>query len=155
VTRVGAVRRRPLLVALGVVAFLAISFQLARLLTGGGAERSAIVGLLQAQARGDAAGVAARLEGCAPDPACRRRVERLARELRRPGDVDILRLDSGIQARFVSQTGTSRVAWAADAEQGGRAVVQCVQVRREWSFAAGASITLLRLGPPIGGTSDC
>ena len=148
-------RRRPLLVALGVLAFLAISFQLARLLTGGSAERAAIVALLQAQARGDAAGVAARLEGCAADPACRREAERLARELRRPGEVDILRLDSGVEARFVSQTGTSRVAWAADAEKGGRAVVQCVRVRREWSFAAGASISLLRLGPPIGGTSDC
>jgi hypothetical protein len=149
------VRRRPVLVALAVLAFLAISFQLARLLSGGGAERSAIVELLQAQARGDGAAVAARLEGCAPDPGCRARAARLARELRRPGEVDILRLDSGIEARFVSQTGVSRVAWAADAEAGGPAVVQCVRVRREWSFAAGASITLLRLGPPIGGTSDC
>jgi len=149
------VRRRPVLVALGILAFLAISFQLARLLTGGTAERAAIVELLQAQARGDGAAVAARLEGCAPDPACRARVARFARGLRRPGDVDILRLDSGIQARFVSQTGTSRVAWAADPEAGGEAVVQCVRVRRDWSFAAGASITLLDLGPPIGGTSDC
>jgi len=149
------VRRRPLLVALGVLAFLAISFQLARLLTGGTAERAAIVGLLRAQARGDAAGLAARLQGCPPDPACRARVARLARELRRPGEIDILRLDSGIQARFVTQEGVSRVAWAADAEEGGAAVVQCVRVRREWSFAAGASISLLDLGPPIAGTSDC
>jgi len=149
------VRRRRLLIALGVLVFLAISFQLARLLSGGGAERAAIVEVLRAQARGDGAAVAARLEGCAPDPACRRRVDRLARELRRPGELDILRLDSGIEARFVSQTGVSRVAWAADAERGGPAVVQCVRVRREWSFAAGASISLLDLGPPIGGTSDC
>ncbi len=148
-------RRRPLLVALGVLAFLAISFQLARLLSGGNAERAAIVDLLQAQARGDGGAVAAQLEGCAPDPACRAEMARLARRLRRPGEVDILRLDSGIQARFISQTGVSRVAWAADAQAGGPAVVQCVRVRREWSFAAGASITLLRLGPPIGGTSDC
>jgi hypothetical protein len=69
--------------------------------------------------------------------------------------VDVLRLDSGLRARFVSQTGVSRVAWAAGAAEGGAAVVQCVRVRREWSFAAGASITLLDLGPPIGGTSDC
>ncbi len=148
-------RRRPLLIALGVVAFLAISFQLARLLSAGGAERSAIVALLIDQARGDGAAMAARIEGCAPDPACRAEMDRLARRLRRPGDVDVLRLDSGIQSRFVSQTGVARVAWAAGAEEGGAAVVQCVTVRREWSFAAGASITLLRLGPPIGGTSDC
>lgn len=148
-------RRRRTLIALGVLAFLAVSFQLARVLSGSGAERSAIVELLSAQARGDGAAVAARLQGCAPDPACRARVERLARRLRRPGEVDLLRLDSGIGARFVSQTGISRVAWAAGAEEGGAAVVQCVTVRREWSFAAGASISLLDLGPPIGGTSDC
>jgi hypothetical protein len=147
--------RRRLLIALGVLAFLAASFQLARLLAGGGAERSAIVALLQDQARGDGAAIARRLQGCAPDAACRTRVERLARALRRPGEVDVLRLDSGLRARFVSQTGVSRVAWAAGAAEGGAAVVQCVRVRREWSFAAGASITLLDLGPPIGGTSDC
>jgi len=154
-TRVGAVRRRPVLVALGVLAFLAISFQLARLLSGGSAERAAIVELLRAQARGDAAGMAARLDGCPADPRCRARMARLARELRRPGEVDILRLDSGVRARFVTQEGLSRVAWAADAEEGGAAVVQCIRVRREWSFAAGASTSLLALGPPIGATSEC
>jgi hypothetical protein len=47
------------------------------------------------------------------------------------------------------------VPWAADVAAGGEAVVQCITVRRSWSFASGASVTLLRLGTPLPPEKGC
>jgi hypothetical protein len=65
------VSRRALisLVAVGVLAFLAISLLLARYLNTESEERGAVFALLQAQARGDANGMLDRLDGCAEQPA--------------------------------------------------------------------------------------
>ena len=53
-----------LLSGLGVVVFLVISALLARALSVDGAERNAITGLVKSEARGDAAGMAALIQGC-------------------------------------------------------------------------------------------
>jgi hypothetical protein len=65
--------RRPtriLLLVLGLLAFLAVSLGLGRVLSANGAERDAILALVAAQARGDAATMIARIDGCASRPAC-------------------------------------------------------------------------------------
>jgi hypothetical protein len=147
------VRRRGVLIALGVIAFLAVSFQLARFLTAENAERAAVYALLAAQVRGDSAAVARRLEDCA-DP-CARRVEATVGQVRRPGEVKILRLDSAANFTLGQRTARSRVAWAADATSGGEAIVQCVTIRRRWSFVSGASVTLLRLSAPLPPEKSC
>ena len=146
-------RPRGILIALGVLVFLMVSFQLARFLTAENAERAAVFALLGDQARGDARAVVARLEGCTRD--CERRVAATVARARRPGTVKILRLDSAANFTLGERTARSRVAWAADATAGGEAVVQCITIRRSWSFVSGASVTLLRLGAPLPPEKAC
>jgi len=141
------VHRRGVLIALGVVVFLAVSFELARFLTAENTERAAVVALLQDEARGDAGAVARRLEACSG--ACAQRVAAIVARVRRPGKVSILRLDLASGFAVGESISRPRVAWAADAVAGGVAVVQCLTVRRRWSFVSGASVTLLRLGAPL------
>lgn len=146
-------RSRWVLIALGVVAFLAISFELARFLTAQNEERAAIVALLEDQARGDTPAVAARLAAC--DGPCRRELTATVARARRPGKVSILRFDAPGSLGVGARTGRARVAWAADATRGGVAVVQCVTVRRDWGPIAGASVTLLRLSAPLPPEKGC
>ena len=146
-------RRRGILISLGVIAFLAVSLQLARFLTAENAERAAVYALLKDAARGDADAVTRRLDGCVGP--CARRVEATVSDLRRPGEVKILRLDSGANFTLDERTARSRVAWAANATSGGEAIVQCVTVRRGWSFLSGASVTLLRLSAPVPLEKSC
>jgi hypothetical protein len=142
------------LIALAVIAFLTISFELARFLTAEGRERDAIFGLLRAQARGDVGTMLERMPECARDSGCRRLAAANAARLRRPGDPKILSLQSGTSYTLSHATGRSRVAWAI-VDRNGLPVVQCVTVRRGWSFASGASVRLLRLSAPIGNESEC
>lgn len=146
-------RHRGILIALGVVAFLAVSFQLARFLTAENAERAAVYALLADAARGDVRAVAGRLDRCVD--ACARRLVTTVGRVRRPGEVKILRLDSAGSFTLGERTARSRVAWAANATAGGRAVVQCVTVRRGWNLVAGASVTLLRLSAPLPPEKGC
>ena len=139
--------RRRVLIGMGVLVFVAISFQLARFLTAENAERAAVFALLEDQARGDTPAVVRRLEGCTG--ACARDVAATVARARRPGDVKILRHDAGANFTLGERTARSRVAWAADATSGGEAVVQCFTVRRSWSLLSGASVTLLRLSAPL------
>ncbi len=145
--------RRRVLIALGVVVFLAVSFQLARFLTAENVERAAVYALLRDEARGDAGAVAARLEGC--DASCAQRVATIVARVRRPGEVNILRLDLAANFALSERVARSRVAWAADAAAGGVAIVQCITVRRRWSFVSGASVTLLRLSAPLPPEKGC
>jgi hypothetical protein len=65
--------RRPRLIAalaLGVFAFLAVSFLLARALTGTNAERAQILDALRDQAAGNAPALLARMPACAHEPGC-------------------------------------------------------------------------------------
>lgn len=147
--------RRALLsvLAVGLLAFLALSFLLARWLTTENRERSAVYALLQAQARGDAPAMLDRLTGCAEDPACAADVRRNARRLPRRGEIKILAYDSGTSYALGSARGVTRVAWTV--VDRGLPVVQCVDVRRAGTVLAGRVVTLRRLSPPIGRQSAC
>jgi hypothetical protein len=145
-------RVRIALIAVGVLVFLAISALLARVLSVGGAERAAITALVQAEARGDVAGMQARIQGCAESPSCRLRVEADAASLRRPGGVAILELNQSAGFSLSSTLGTARVAWRAG---GSLPVVQCVRVRRAGDALTGLHVELLEISPRIKSDEDC
>jgi hypothetical protein len=142
--------RRWAAVAVAVVVFLAISFLLARWLGTENAERDAVLAVLQAQARGDA-GAMARMVHC-PDDVCRAQLRQDARELRAPGDVTIVRIDSGTSHALTSKTGQTRVVWITPHRL---TTVQCVRVRRSGTPLSGQSVTLLGLSAPIGREAAC
>jgi len=149
------VSRRALipLVAVGALAFAAVSLLLARYLNTEGQERGAVFALLQAQARGDAGAMLQRLDGCAPDPRCAATTRANARRLTRPGEVKILAYDSETAYALGSKRGPTRVAWTVIDR--GLPVVQCVDVERAGTLLAGRAIRLRRLSPPIDRQGTC
>jgi hypothetical protein len=144
-------RRSKLLIAVGVVAFLAISLLLARYLLTENRERDAVYALLRDQARGDTKGMLARLDDC--DARCRAALQADARRLARPGTVKILAYDSSTSYALGGSSGPTRVAWTIVDRQ--LPVVQCVEVRRGGNVLTGATISLLRLSPPIDSQGTC
>ena len=141
------------LIALGVLVFLAISFELARFFNTETQERNAIFALLKAQARGDATAVIARIDGCASDPACRATATRNAARLRRRGEVKILAYDSKTAYALGDKRGPTRVAWTVI--DNGLPVVQCVEVERTGNFLSGLSVAVLSVSRPISNEGDC
>ena len=141
---------RAALIALAVLAFLAASAVLARWLTTENAERDQVTTLLRAQARGDAGGMLRELDGC--DAACRARVGANARRLRRPGAVEVIRLDSGTAHALAGKTAPTRVVWKTP---GTLTVVQCVLVHRAGNALSGLDVRLRSIGPPIGREASC
>ena len=141
--------RRIALVA-GAAAFVVVSLLVARWLLADGAERGEIEALLRAQARGDAAGMARRLEGC--DERCRSDLERLASRLRSEGDLEIVRYDSRTSHATGPETAPTRVVWTTP---GTLPTVQCILVRRTGTALSGPRVTLLRLSAPIGRQDTC
>ena len=146
-------RRARVYIAIGFAAFvfLGLSGLMARALTGAGTERSEVLELVQAQARGDVAAVLTALPGCRAEPACAAVVRDRVRELRRPGEVEILTYTPSVQVALTSRTGVGRVAWRAS---GSDPVVQCVRVRREGPLTGGG-VMLLALSDPIGLAQSC
>jgi hypothetical protein len=147
--------RRPvriLLLALVVVAFLAVSLGLTRVLGANGAERAAVERLIGAQARGDAAAVAAQIDGCGVRPACRVSARLDAARLRSPGRVQVVRLDLSTNFSLGATRGVARVVWTAPRRS---TIVQCVGVRRSGNVLHGISVELESLSHPIGHQSDC
>jgi hypothetical protein len=142
--------RRWVAVAAGIVAFLVISALLARWLGTENAERDAVLSVLQAQARGDAAAMLSEID-CG-DEACRRQVQANAQRLKAPGDVTIVRIDSGTSHALTSKTGQTRVVWITP---GRLTTVQCVLVGRSGTPLSGQSVTLLNLSAPIGREAAC
>jgi hypothetical protein len=146
--------RRPRLIAalaLGVLAFLAISFLLARALTGTNAERARILAALRDQAAGNATGLLARMPACAHEPACASTTRARVARLTLPGEVQIIRFEPSVEATLTRRTGTARVVWRAGE---GRPVVQCARVRREGPLTGGGA-ELLSLSDPIPGEASC
>jgi hypothetical protein len=139
---------------LGVILFLAISGLLARFLSVENLERDDDLALIQAEARGDAAGMVDRLQGCRSNPACTANVHRIVanQRVRRPGNVKILNLESKTAYSLGGSTGPSRVAWTVI---GTLPVVQCLQVRRTGNFLTGIKVALVRISPPISNEDDC
>ena len=147
--------RRPYLLALitaGILLFLVISALLARVLSIDGAERSAIAGLVAAEARGAAADMVRRIAGCRQNPACQARVSENARELARTGKVSILELNPSAGFSLGSTLGTARVAWRAGSSL---PIVQCVRVRRAGNALSGLRVELLEISARIKSDSDC
>ncbi|HEX7292119.1 MAG TPA: hypothetical protein VF250_13425 [Conexibacter sp.] len=147
--------RRPLrilLVVAGLVLFLAVSVALARVLNANGAEQSAIVGLLRAQARGDAPAIVARLQGCATRPACVTEARRLATRLRSPGELELVRLDASTSFSLGGHDGIARVVWKTPSRT---TVVQCVDVHRGGDVIGGLTVELRSLSSPIARQSAC
>jgi hypothetical protein len=146
--------RRPavlIVLAFGLFVFLGLSFLLARGLSGSGAERGKVLDVLEAQARGDAGAVLARLPACRAEPACAQLTRTRVAELRAPGQVEILNYTPSARLTLTRKTGTGRVAWRAGDEL---PVVQCVRVRRDGPLTGGA-VELLALSDPIARESDC
>jgi hypothetical protein len=147
--------RRPariLLLVLGLLAFLAVSLGLARVLSANGAERSAILALVAAQARGDAGAMVARIEGCAQRPACVATARANAAGLRASGRVELVRLDPSTSFSPGGSSGVARVVWKTPSRT---TVVQCVEVRRGGDVIAGLTIVLRGLTRPIGHQAAC
>jgi hypothetical protein len=144
-------RRVKLLVAVGGVVFVAISFLLARYLLTENRERDAVYALLRDQARGDARAMLARLDDC--DARCRAAVATNARRLKRAGTVRILAYDSSTAYALSGASGPTRVAWTIVNRQ--LPVVQCVQVVRGGNVLTGTTISLRRLSLPIDRQGTC
>ena len=146
-------RRTRVYIVIGFLAFvfLGVSALLARGLTGSGTERSKVLDVLEAQARGDADAVLAALPACRVHPACAHVTRDRVAELQRPGDVQILTYDPSVRIALTRQTGTGRVAWRTGST---RPVVQCVRVRRDGPLTGG-DVELLSLSAPIGGEESC
>ena len=146
-------RRARVYIAIGFAAFvfLGLSGLLARALTGAGTERSQVLELLEAQARGDTAAVLEELPACRAQPACEAVMRERVQELRRDGEVEILTYTPSVQVALTTRTGVGRVAWRAG---GSTPVVQCVRVRREGPLT-GADVELLAISEPIDGDQGC
>jgi G:T/U-mismatch repair DNA glycosylase len=142
--------KRPALVAVAVIAFLAVSALVARWLNDDTVERARVVELLRAQARGDAAAML-RAVRCRDAP-CVAVVRANARRLRARGDVKIALYQSQTAHALGSRTKPTRVVWFTP---GRLTTVQCVLVRRAGNVFAGVSVTLLRISAPIGRESSC
>ena len=141
---------RVALLAVAVLAFLAVSAILARWLTTENAERDRVTELLQAQARGDAAGMLDELTDCAG--ACAERARANAARLRRAGEIQVVAYESGTSHTLTAATGPTRVVWkTADT----LTVVQCVEVRRAGNAVTGLDVELLGVSAPIRRTASC
>jgi hypothetical protein len=140
------------LIALGVVVFVLISALLARAFSIDGAEQSAITSVLQAEARGDVAGVVAGIKDCGRDPACRARAATNAAALRTPGQVTMIKFDSSAGFSLGSTLGTARVAWRVG---NGLPIVQCVRVKRAGNVISGLHVELLEISRRIPSDHAC
>jgi len=146
--------RRRLLIALGVIVFLALSALLARFLTSDNLEREKDVALIEAEARGDAAGVISKLSGCRESPSCvaLQRKNASNPRLRRAGEVKVLSLTSATANSPTGATGKTRLAWTV---LGQLPVVQCIEVKRSGNALTGVDVELLNLSAPIDNEADC
>ncbi|RKQ91691.1 hypothetical protein C8N24_1518 [Solirubrobacter pauli] len=124
---------------------------LARALAATGTERSHVLEVVQAEARGDARAVLNATAACARQPACVASTTAFVSKLERGGKVEILQYKPSVQLPLTRVTGTGRVAWRAGEST---PVVQCVRVRRDGP-ASGAKVELLSISPPIGNEAPC
>jgi hypothetical protein len=147
-------RTLKILLAIALVLVAAVAVLLARFLSVENAERSDDLALVEAQARGDAGAMLARLEGCRRAPACVATVRANAAnpQLRRHGSVKILSLKSPTAYATGTATGRTRFAWTV---LGTPAVVQCITVRRTGNPLTGMHVHLLAISAPISGEGVC
>jgi hypothetical protein len=140
------------LIGLGLILFLVVSALLARALSVGGAEDSAITELVKAEAGGNQRGVVSDIFGCRTDPACRSRATAITASLRRAGSVSIIQIQPSTGFSLGGTLGTARVAWLAG---GSLPRVQCVRVRHSGDVLQGFRVELLRVSVRIRSNADC
>jgi hypothetical protein len=147
------VRRARVAIVIGfiVFVFIGLAVLLGRGLTGSVTERGEVLDLVEAQAAGDVEAALAELPACRAEPACARVMRDRVRELRRPGEVEILSYEPSVQVALTNRTGTGRVAWRAGESL---PVVQCVRARRDGPLT-GAGVELLAISAPIGREEPC
>ncbi len=147
-------RRRKIvsLIVAGVALFLVLSALLARSLSVGGAEDSAIADLVKAEARGDLNGVLGLVDGCRQAAACRSRAATNVRALTRAGTVSIIQIQPSAGFSPTSTVGTARVAWLVGSSL---PRVQCMRVRHTGNVLTGFQVQLLKLSVRIRSDADC
>ena len=145
--------KRPLIIAVLVLALLGVSFVVARWINNDTLERGKVVELLRAQMRGDAAAMLRRLEEC-DDRSCVAVVRSNARRLRRDAELKVALYQSQTAHALRSRTKFTRVVWFPAGSEA-ETTVQCVLVRREGNVLAGMTVSLLRVTAPIGRESSC
>ncbi len=145
-------RTKITVIVFGAFVFLGISLLLARALVGTGAERSKVLDILRAEARGDTAAVLDQMPPCRGDSTCARVTAQRTAKLRRPGKVEILSFEPSTQAAFTNVSGTARVAWRTQAKR--FPVVQCVVVRRQGPLTGG-KVEIVSISNPIGLEAPC
>jgi hypothetical protein len=141
-----------LLIAVGLLVFLAASAMLARVWSAGGAETAAITTLVKDEARGDQAGVIAQITGCGADSQCRARAAANVAALRHSGSVSIITFQPSAGFSLTGSTGTARVAWLVGSSL---PIVQCVRVRRAGNAISGLRVQLLTVSLRIRSNTDC
>ncbi len=124
---------------------------LARALAATGTERSRVLEVAEAQARGDVSAVLQATPACARQPACVAATTTFVQRLARPGKVEILQYNPSVQLPLTRVSGTGRVAWRAGTSA---PIVQCVRVRRDGPLS-GAQVELLAISAPIGNEASC
>jgi hypothetical protein len=142
-----------LLIAAVLVLFLLVSAGLARIFNAQGSERTAVTNLIDAEARGDRAGVMARISGCSASAACRARVATDVEALRRPGKVSVLGYGAATGFGLGGSGGTARIAW--EIINSTRPIVQCVRVKRTGNVVSGFRLALLEISPRIPSGKVC
>jgi hypothetical protein len=140
------------LIVLGVAVFLIISALLARALSVGGAEDSALTALVRDEARGDERAVIADVSGCGRQPTCRARAAQNVAALKKGGEVQIAEINPSAGFSLGATLGTARVAWVA-----GNSLprVQCVRVQRAGNVLSGYRVKLLEVSLRIHSNADC
>ena len=145
-------RARIALTAVGLLLFVVMSGLLARMLTVGNAERSAMLELAQAQAQGDERGVLRGVSGCGSGSGCRQRLPRIFARVRHSGAVKILRLDGPGGLAIAGRRGKARLAWkAGDAFP----IVQCFRLRTEGDPLRGYRVRVDSIEEPIQLEASC
>jgi len=146
-------RRSQLYVLIGIAVFLflAVSVMLARALSATGTERSRVLEIAKAQARGDAGAVLQATPACRAQPACVAATRDFVPKLKKPGPVEILQYRPSVNLPLTNETATGRVAWRAGTSL---PVVQCVRVHREGPVS-GAKVEVLSISAPIGLEAAC
>lgn len=146
--------RRTLLIAAGVVVFLAVALVVGRWLQTESRERSAVLAVIDAQVHGDTRKMLSLLAPtCRADPRCVAVARTAAQRTRRPGSPKIIAYSSKTAYALGSSTGLTRVAWTI--VDRGLPVVQCVLVHRGGSAISGRTVSLLRISAPIGNQATC
>jgi hypothetical protein len=147
-------RRRLIItsVVLGIVVFVAISVMLARAFNAESAERAAVTDLVKAEARGDIAGAAGRLQKCASTTGCHARIASNVATIHHAGGVQVLQLEPSTSFSLGSTLGSARVAFRVG---GSLPIVQCIRVRRAGNVVSGLRIELLAVSAPLKGDATC